>query len=87
MNREDQIYEKIMRPEYEKKREAFFEAASPIIHRMVELRMVYTSPWMVVRDGVVDDSGETWIDPKALELYGQYEETLRLLQRTIFTEK
>ncbi len=50
---------------------------------MANIKSTFTSPWMIVRDGVVIQSGENWTDPKAAALYQKYEQALQLLKRQI----
>lgn len=62
-----------------------FEAQSrPLIRRMCDMKLLFTTPYMVVKDGEVIESGERWNDPASKVLYDLYEENLRRMHALIF---
>lgn len=70
---------------YERRRRAieYDICAQPILHEMMKLRALFTSPWMIVRGKTVVESGEKWTDDHAATLYRKYEASLELLKLQI----
>lgn len=66
------------------KAECFNAESQPYIRRMCDLKLLFTTPFMVVKDGVVVESGERWNDPASKALYDLYEQQLRRLHASIF---
>lgn len=75
-----------MTPQFEHHRrkmahQAFEIASRPIVKRMCDIRLMFTSPWMKFSDGRCIESGEEWTDEGARNLYAALEETIRVLER------
>lgn len=65
--------------------ELYYSQSQPILHKMGELRLMFTAYRMVFGpDGKCIEDTQSWNDPKAESLYRAYEETLRLLRCNIF---